>query len=155
MNQLENGIRDAEDRVITQALQILKERFIKNPIEISSPGALRNYLKLKTGSLQHEVFGCLFLTVRNSLIEDTVLFRGTLSHCSVYPREVLKQALQCNAASVIFYHNHPSGNCAPSEADKEMTKNLNKALSLIDVPVRDHIIVAGFEDFSFAENALI
>ena len=97
----------------------------------------------------------LFLDVRNKLIECNEMFRGTLLHTSVYPREIVKAALGNNAASVILAHNHPSGTVDPSNADKTLTRSLKQALGLVDIRVLDHIIVAGSRTFSFAEHGIL
>jgi DNA repair protein RadC len=116
------------------------------------PAAVRDYLRLHLSGLAHEVFFALWLDAQNRLILAEELFRGTLTHTSVYPREVVKRALTHNAAAIIFAHNHPSGSADASDADKELTRRLKKALALIDVKVLDHFIVAGKSvPLSFAE----
>jgi DNA repair protein RadC len=123
---------------------------------LSSPGAARDWLKLKLGGLDHEVFGALWLDAQNRLIGWDELFSGTLTQTSVYPREVVKQALTRNAAAVILAHNHPSGLAEPSAADEALTRSLKEALALIDVRVLDHFIVAGrATPLSFAERGLV
>lgn len=123
---------------------------------LSSPNAARDWLKLKLGGLAHEVFGALWLDAQNRLIGWDELFRGTLTQTSVYPREVVKQALARNAAAVILAHNHPSGLAEPSAADEALTRGLREALALIDVRVLDHFIVAGrARPLSFAERGLL
>ena len=116
---------------------------------------MTNYLQLYFSRQTHESFVVLFLDVRNKLIECNEMFRGTLSHTSVYPREVVKAALENNAASVILAHNHPSGTVEPSNADKTLTRSLKQALGLVDIRVLDHIIVAGSKTFSFAEHGVL
>ena len=104
----------------------------------------------------YEMFGALFLDNRHRVIEFHELFRGTIDGASVYPREVVKQVLACNAAAVIFLHNHPSGEPEPSAADEQITYRLRDALCLIDVRVLDHIVVgSGGRTVSFAERGLI
>jgi DNA repair protein RadC len=121
-----------------------------------SPRAVRDWLRLKIGSLPHEVFMVLLLDARNSLIAAVELFRGTLTQTSVYPREVVKLALAHNAGAVIFAHNHPSGAREPSTADETLTRNLRHALDLVDVRVLDHFIVTAHADpVSFAERGLL
>lgn len=105
--------------------------------------------------LEHEVFAVLFLDAQNRLIRYEELFRGTLTQTSVYPREVLKAALACNAAGVILAHNHPSGFPEPSRADVAITTTLQQALALIDVRVLDHLVVATSGVVSLAERGLI
>lgn len=122
---------------------------------LSSPGAVRDYLKLLLTQREHEVFVAIFLDAQHRVIETEEMFRGTLTQTSVYPREVLKDALRLNAAAVIFAHNHPSGVTEPSNADRMLTDALKQALSLIDVRVLDHFVVAGASILSFAERGLI
>lgn len=121
-----------------------------------SPGAVRDWLQLHLSHLPHETFCILLLDARNRLIEAVDLFRGTLTQTSVYPREVVKLALEHNAAAVILAHNHPSGASEPSHADELLTRSLRDALGLVDVRVLDHFIVpASGKPLSFAERGLL
>lgn len=121
-----------------------------------TPGAVRDYLRLHLAGLAHEVFFALWLDAQNRLIAAEELFRGTLTQTSVYPREVVKQALAHNAAAVVLAHNHPSGLAEPSAADQLLTRELKQALALVDVRVLDHFIVAGqAQPLSFAERGLL
>ncbi len=122
---------------------------------LTSPGAVRDVLKLKLAGLPHEVFVCIYLDAQHRVISIEELFRGTLTQTSVYPREVVKAALRANAAAVIFAHNHPSGVAEPSHADQVLTQSLRQALALVDVKALDHFIVAGTKTLSFAERGLI
>ena len=122
---------------------------------LNSPSAVRDYLRMKLQALPHEVFVVLFLDAQNRVIGSEELFRGTLTQTSVYPREVVKRALHHNAGAVIFAHNHPSGVAEPSHADETLTQALKQSLSLIDVRVLDHFIVAGSGVLSFAERGLL
>ena len=128
---------------------------IKLTDALASPKAVRDYLKLTLARLPHEVFVAVFLTSQNRVIEVEEIFRGTLTQTSVYPREIVKLALAHNAASVIFAHNHPSGEPHPSQADRALTKTLAEALALIDVRVLDHFIVAPGASLSFAEQGIL
>jgi DNA repair protein RadC len=119
---------------------------------LCSPDAVKTYLRNKFGCQPHESFVVLFLDVKNRLIDSQEMFTGTLTHTSVYPREVVKAALRRNAAGVMLAHNHPSGVCEPSDADLRLTNALVQALALIDVRVLDHFVVAGTHVHSFAEN---
>lgn len=122
---------------------------------LDSPTAVRDWLRLKLGQLPHEVFMILLLDAQNRVMGSEELFRGTLTQTSVYPREVVKLVLQRNAAAVILAHNHPSGVSEPSQADQALTRSLSRALSLVDVRVLDHFIVAGnTPPLSFAERGL-
>ena len=122
---------------------------------LTSPAAVRGYLRLAMQDLGHECFYCVFLDAQNRVIAAEELFRGTLTQTSVYPREVLKHALRHNAAALILAHNHPSGVAEPSLQDQALTRTLAEALALIDVKVLDHFIVAPGACLSFAERGLI
>ena len=120
-----------------------------------SPSAVRDYLRMRLQALPHEVFVVLFLDAQNRVLTSEEMFRGTLTQTSVYPREVAVRALHHHAASVIVAHNHPSGNCDPSAADKQLTAQLQQALQLLEIRVLDHFIVARAGIFSFAERGLL
>lgn len=122
---------------------------------LASPQTVRDYLVLKLSSCTKEVFLVLFLDTQNRLLATEEMFSGTLTQTSVYPREVVKRALQHNAASVIFAHNHPSGLVQQSQADELLTQQLKQALALVDVRVLDHFIVAGNHTLSFSERGLL
>ena len=111
-------------------------------------------MQMKLAHYDKEVFGVMFLDTQHRLIEFKEMFFGTLDAASVYPREVVKAALERNAGAVIFGHNHPSGIPEPSQADRNITQRLSEALALIDIKVLDHI-VAGDQCVSFAERGLI
>ena len=122
----------------------------------SAPDTVRDFLRLRMGGLPHEVFAVLLLDSQHQLIDSVELFRGTLNETTVYPREVVKLALDRNAGSVIFAHNHPSGVLAPSAADEFLTRALKDALALVNVRVLDHFIVGGTTPpLSFAERGLL
>lgn len=139
-----------------QAVLELAQRAIAEQLRagdlLGSPTAVRNYLSMQLGRQHHESFVVLFLDVKNRLIQKEEMFTGTLTHTSVYPREVVKKALSYNAASVMLVHNHPSGVAEPSESDLMLTRALMQALALVDVRVLDHFVVAGPQVHSFAEH---
>lgn len=147
----------ADDATIAQAIEILRRRLYHQDAPVlDSPATVRDYLTLQFAAEEREVFGCVWLSCQNRVLADGVLFTGTLTQTSVYPREVVKDALRHNAGAVIFYHNHPSGNDEPSSADERLTGELKRALALVDVRVLDHFIVAGSgRPVSFAERGLI
>jgi DNA repair protein RadC len=120
-----------------------------------SPVQVKAFLQLQLSHLLREVFGILFLDAQNRLIAYETMFEGSLMQTSVHPREVVKRAMALNAAAVIFSHNHPGGTAVPSRADERLTQVLKQSLSLVDVKVLDHIIVAGQDTFSFNERGLI
>lgn len=128
---------------------------LKRDCVLNAPQAVRDCLRLHFAGREHESFVAMFLDAQHRLIATHELFRGTLTQTSVYPREVVKAALRENAAAVIFSHNHPSGVAEPSQSDKLLTEALKSALSLVDVRVLDHFIVAGTSVVSFAESGLL
>lgn len=141
--------------VLELARRALREDVREAPA-LTSPHRVREYLSLSLAHAKHEIFAALFLDAQNRLIEHRDLFHGTLTQTSVYPREVVKEALRQNAAAVILAHNHPSGAAEPSRADELLTRTLRDALALVDVKVLDHIIVAGpGRTVSFAERGLL
>ena len=122
---------------------------------LASPSAVREFLALWLRDRGHEIFAGLFLDAQNRLIAAEELFRGTLTQTAVYPREVARRALELNSAALILAHNHPSGVAEPSAADRMLTQALKASLAQLDVPVLDHLIVAGNRCFSFAEAGLL
>ena len=120
-----------------------------------SPNAVKDYLQLHLAHKTYEVFAVLFVDAQNRMLAMEELFRGTLTQTSVYPREVVLRALHHHASSVVLAHNHPSGGVQPSKADETLTQTLKAALSLVDVRVLDHIIVAKGRTLSMAEQGLI
>lgn len=155
-------VRDAQGRyVLATADQILEaarqaiEHKMQRGASFTSPSTVKEYLRAKLAGYEHEVFAVLFLDTRHCLIEYVEMFHGTIDGASVYPREVVKEALRHNAAAVIVSHNHPSGNPEPSGADKALTQRLKEALALVDVRVLDHVIVGGSNATSFAEHGLL
>lgn len=128
---------------------------LRSASALTSPGTVRDYLRLALSSREYEVFVCLWLDAQHRVMVSEELFRGTLTQTSVYPREIVKAGLKANAAAVIFAHNHPSGVAQPSQADELLTRNLKEALSLVDIKVLDHFIVAGHQILSFAERGML
>ena len=135
-------------------LRDLKAQMRSGPV-MDSPQTIRDWLRLYCAGLEHEVFIVLYLNANHALIEAVQLFRGTLTQTSVYPRELVKGALERNAASIVVAHNHPSNREDPSLADEVLTKSIASALSLVDVRVLDHFIVAGDRTVSFSERGLL
>jgi len=140
--------------VMEMARRALREKLDRGAA-LTSPQSVRDYLRLKLQERPHEVFVAVFLDAQNRVHAVEELFRGTLTQTSVYPREVVKQALAHNAAAVILAHNHPSGAAEPSRADEFLTQTLKSALALVDVRVLDHLVVGQAAVVSFAERALL
>jgi len=152
------GLGVAKSAQLSAAVELARRSLheeLKSGAALTSPGSVRDYLRLALGGREHEVFICLWLDAQHRVLKLEELFRGTLTQTSVYPREIVKAALASNAAAVIFAHNHPSGVAQPSQADELLTRNLKEALGLVEVKVLDHFIVAGSHALSFAERGLL
>ncbi|USD35983.1 DNA repair protein RadC [Ferrimonas sp. SCSIO 43195] len=139
------------DHIIHKALTILESRQQQPGDSLTSALDAKNYLRLKLAEQQREVFAVLMLDSQHRVIEYQELFLGTIDAANVYPREVVKAVLGCNAAAVILSHNHPSGHAEPSQADRQITSKLQRALTVIDVPVLDHLVIGNPDVTSFAE----
>lgn len=141
-----------------QAVLEMSRRYLTEKLQrgspLSDPDAVRFYLSSQLRDSHFEVFACLFLDTQHRVIEYEEMFRGTIDRANVYPREVVRKAIQHNAAAVIFAHNHPSGVAEPSQADEHLTRSLKDALSLVDIRVLDHFVV-GDQVISFAERGLL
>jgi DNA repair protein RadC len=136
------------------AQALLAEAMSSAPV-LDSPEAVTDFLRLHFAGQPYESFVVVFLDARHQLIVVEDVFRGTLTQTSVYPREILKRALHHNAAAAILAHNHPSGSTEPSRADEALTQTLRHTLSLVDVRVLDHLIIAGNRSLSFAARGLL
>ena len=141
--------------VARELVKRLLSEELRHGCALTSPGAVRDYLRLILADREHEVFVCMWLDAQHRVIKTEEAFRGTLTHTSVHPREIVKSALAANAAAVLFAHNHPSGVAQPSQSDELLTRNLKEALALVEVKVLDHFIVAGRQAISFAERGLL
>ena len=147
--------RPAEaDEVLLAAQQLLASQ-VRGSDVMSSPTAVKDFLRARLGNLPHEVFAVVHLDAQNRLVDYVEMFRGTVSQTSVYPREVVRDALLRNSCSLVLVHNHPSGVSTPSRADEYLTQTLKQAAALIDVRVLDHFIVAGDSVQSMAELGLV
>lgn len=140
--------------LVQQALDLLACE-VREADALASPEIVRDYLRLLLGDRPYEVFAVVFLDTQNRVLEAIEMFRGTLTQTSVYPREVVIEALARNAAAVILTHNHPSGHPEPSQADEALTRTLKAALALVDVRVLDHFVVTRSAVVSFAERGLL
>lgn len=131
------------------------EELMMSGSSLADPRATREFMRMQLRDLPHEVFCCLYLDNRQRVIAFKELFRGTIDGANVHPREVVKEALARNAVSVILAHNHPSGIAEPSQADELITRRLKEALSLVDIQVLDHLIIADGACESFADRGLL
>lgn len=149
------GLGDAKFATMQAAVELARRSLaeeLATGLPLASPRKVSEFLSLWLRDRPYEVFAALFLDSQNRLVAAEELFRGTLSQTAVYPREVARRALEINAAAVILAHNHPSGVAEPSAADDALTRVLKAALGQLDVPVLDHLIVAGNRCYSFAEH---
>jgi DNA repair protein RadC len=154
---LHRGLGRAKFAQLKAVLEMARRHLFENIQRgdaLCSPDDTRNYLAAELQACVHEVFACLFLDNRNRVLTFEKMFYGTIDGASVYPREVVRRAIDNNAAAVIFAHNHPSGVAEPSSADRQITHRLKDALALIDVRVLDHMII-GDEVVSFAERGIL
>jgi DNA repair protein RadC len=161
---LANVVREAQpqysvaNRQLHIAMELVKRVNLARTaarVKLTNIQSVADYLRAHVAGLEHEVFIVLWLDAQMQVIGAEEMFRGTLVQTSVYPREIVKRALQINACCVICAHNHPSGSPAPSPADKALTKRLTEALELVDVTMVDHIIIADAEHFSFVQHGLL
>ncbi len=152
------GIGDARLAAL-QALPELARRYFAQSLPcgetIRSPADTETFLQARMRHLGHEVFCCLFLDNRHRVLSFDELFRGTIDGTTVYPREVVKEALAINAAAVILAHNHPSGVAEPSQADERITRRLKSALELVDIRLLDHLIIGDGQATSLASRGLL
>lgn len=152
------GIGDARYAVLQAALELAK-RHLLEPLSarsvLNTPGDTQRFLLAQLRNHPYEIFCCLFLDNHHRLIAFEELFRGTTDCAHVHPKEVVRQALGHNASALILAHNHPSGVREPSRADEQITRRLREALSLVDIRVLDHIIVADEGCFSFSEHGML
>lgn len=139
-------------RTVQRALALLEHHLREPGASFTSTTVVRDWLRLKMTGLEREMFLVLYLNQQNQLITHETLFTGTINSTEVHPREVVKSALRHNAAAVLFAHNHPSGEAEPSQADRQITARLVKALSLVEIRVLDHCIVGSMTVVSFAER---
>lgn len=144
-----------ERQIIKAAATIINRQATTGKISLSHPRLAQMLFQERLGGLEHEVFAGAFLDSQHRLIKFDVLFRGTIDETAVYPREVVKACLACNAAAVILGHNHPSGKTQPSAADKQITFRLKAALELVGVRLLDHVIIGNEQPYSFNERGII
>ena len=147
-------IQYCRPELVQQALDLLQCE-VREANSLASPNAVRDYLRLLLADRPHEVFAVVFLDAQHHVLDALEMFRGTLTQTTVYPREIVIEALARNAAAVILAHNHPSGHAEPSRADEVLTQALKSALSMVDIRVLDHFVVTRSNLISFAERGLL
>jgi len=143
-----------QETTLRRAAKILENQ-IRDTDPLTTPDKFREFLRYKLAALEHEVFAAIFLDNRHRLIKYVELAEGTIDSAVVYPREVVKSALNSNAAAVVFAHNHPSGVAEPSDTDIRLTRKLTDSLSLVDIRVLDHFVVGNPSITSMAERGLL
>ena len=143
MHRAPGEMTDAQARheadILGEAETILCKRWARLGT-LDDPRASADWLRVHCASMVAEVFGLIFLDNKHRILSTRELFRGTIDGCSVAPREVVRAVIECNAAAVILYHNHPSGNPEPSAADVAITQTLKQALDLVGCRVLDHLV---------------
>jgi DNA repair protein RadC len=148
-------LSEKEKKHIAKSISILTKNMNSHSIDLGTSDIVFDFLRLNLNTKDREVFSVLFLSPSLKLIKYREMFFGSFDAATVHPQQIARDALLCNAASIIIAHNHPSGDAEPSEQDKVVTKMVCDALNLIDVKVLDHIIIAGNEYTSFAETGLL
>lgn len=147
------GIGAARSALLIAVTEITRRALAEQArvrVQIDSPGAVEDYLRLKIGTRPYEVFVTLYLDARHGLIDVEESARGSLTRMAVYPREIVRRALTLNAAALVIAHNHPSGAVQPSAEDRRLTRALHEALQLVDAKLLDHVVVGTADTFSFA-----
>jgi len=154
----QSGVGDARLAVL-QVLPELARRYFEETLPVGeairSPADTETFLLARLRDRPHEVFCCLYLDNRHRVLLFEELFRGTIDGTSVYPREVVKQALTVNAAAIILAHNHPSGVAEPSQADERITRRIKSALELVDIRLLDHLIIGDGISTSLASRGML
>lgn len=148
------ALSDKQRRLVDRAIKVLRDDATASGTVFTSVESSMEYMQLKVGGYEREQFAVLFLDSQHNLIADEIMFSGTIDAAAVYPREIVKRALQLNAAAIILGHNHPSGVCEPSNADERITQRIQQALELVDIRVLDHIVV-GKGCYSFAQRGIL
>lgn len=142
-------------KIVRRALKILESRMTYQSDFFTNPNDTKNYLRLKLGGNEREVFAVLYLSNHNQLISYEELFFGTIDGATVHVREIVKLGLLLNTSAIICAHNHPSGVCEPSHADEIITRQIKDACGLMDIRVLGHLMVSGSDVVSLAERGLI
>ncbi len=155
IHRANGGVESAtSEQILAAARQVLAHR-VRRGASLNSPRSVYEYLTVKLGALDYEVFGLVLADQRHKAIECVELFRGSIAGANVYPREIVKLVLEKRAASVVLFHNHPSMVSDQSHADEMITKRLVSCLEMIDVKVIDHLVIGGASVLSFAESGLL
>lgn len=152
------GVGPARYAELRAALELARRHHLevlRAGVALESPRSTRTFLNAQLRDRPYEVFCCLFLDNRHRVLAFEELFRGTIDNTTVYPREVVRQALHRNAAAVILAHNHPSGVPEPSDADRLITRRIRDALELVDVRLLDHVVVGDGSCVSLASRGLL
>lgn len=153
-----DGIGGGRAAAIRALPELARRYFLESlPVgeTIRNPADTETFLMARMRHLDHELFCCLYLDNRHRVLRFDELFRGTIDGTSVYPREVVKEALAINAAALILAHNHPSGVAEPSQADERITRRLKAALELVDIRLLDHLIIGDGTATSLASRGLL
>ncbi len=153
-NDLWTEHTDSDEQILEAAERILRRRLDRHG-KIAEPSSAASYLRAHCAHMEREVFGCVFLDTRHQILAIEDLFFGTIDGAEVHPREVVKRGLLLNAAAVIAFHNHPSGNLEPSAADRAVTATIKHALALVDIRLLDHFVVSAEGHTSLAARGWV
>jgi DNA repair protein RadC len=160
----EHSLRDVHevgDAVIAtlKTIRVAAQRMLRSEIKdtpiIQTWSGLMDYCRLKIGRSKIEEFHVLFLNHKHMLIADELMQRGTVNHANVYPREIIKRALELSASAIILLHNHPSGDLTPSKGDIEVTQKIVEAARAVGIAVHDHVIISEHGNYSFKSFGLL
>jgi len=151
VEELPGGLNERDSSVLAQALKILESRAMVSGLLLGDPDVAGRFFRLSLGNEVREHFEVAFLDARNRLIAVERLFSGSIDGAEIHPRIVVQRAVALNAAAVLLAHNHPSGHCEPSEADKAITKRLKEVLAMVGVRVVDHLVVSAGQGVSMAQ----
>lgn len=150
LEELPNTLTERDNAVLGQALEILESRAMVSGLLLRDSDVAGRFFRLRLGNEAREHFEVAFLDARNRLIAVERLFSGSIDGAEIHPRIVVQRALVLNAAAVLLAHNHPSGHCEPSEADRAITRRLKEVLAMVEVRVVDHLVVSASQDISMA-----
>jgi len=147
--------RPAEAGEVLAAAQRVLAARVRGTNVLTSPAVVKDFLRARLGALPHEIFAVVHLNAEHAVLDYVEMFRGTVTQTSVYPRELVKDAIRLGSVAVLLVHNHPTLRTAPSRADEVLTSTIKNVMGLIDVRVLDHLIVGGSEILSMAEAGLM
>ena len=152
------GIGDAKYSQLNAVAELARRYYYSRGVEeltLKGPDSVREFIQSQLTTEEREIFMVMFLDNQHRVIKHSPMFSGTLTHVEVHPREIVREAMKCNAAALILAHNHPSGRAEPSKADRVITERIVKACLFMEIRVLDHLVIGRGEYVSFAERGWI